>query len=401
VSNDVLFEAVLGNGKTLKSGPNGSVKSWNIDQDYTSPTDPFSFTFFAPKEADRYGLQMMPLDLYVNGQKQLTGRIGNVKKGSNGRMVTVSGNDYIHDFVAGQVDPTVLVQAGDKLDAMVLTVLKPYGVTEITTPEKLLAERTGVKPSRSIPKLVSADLQQAKPTQAAGAYQFIKQIVTRHAYIIQPGIDRTKVSLETPNYLQAPIYDFIRTDTNDGTGNVIESESTSDTTSFPTYAKFVGQSGKSDEKRSTNQREFDIYTRVVDLAPELAESIKKWCAQGRRKPKDAGALSNGQLYRLMYFEDKLAKSGAQIGAALMRAVYDQLKKSLSYECTVKGVTDPRTKAIYTVNTMANINDSIADVHEMLWAYSCSKSGDEGGGVKTTMKFYRPGSYQIDAEGHGG
>ena len=398
MKSDTLFEAVLGNGKTLKSGPGGSILTWSIESDYLISTDAWSFDFVSATADDRSALELMPVELYLDGRLQLAGRVDVTRKGKSGKVVSVSGRDYIADFVEGQVDPSVKIAEGDRLDQVILQVLKPYGVVAIEEPERLTTERTGKPPSNKLPKLVKADMQNNRPQPNSSAYQYCNHVLARHGYTLQPSVNRSLVSIEYPNYLQSPVVDIVRLEGGRG-GNVIESEAVRDCSSFPTYAKFIGSAGKAVETASATKHEWSLHAIAPGLAEDIRQVVTKWCWNGLRLPKNAPNMAKGELYRLMTFQDKLAKTPAQIACGVTRAAFDQLKKSLSYEVRLFGTKDPKTEVTYAINTMATVADDIADVHEMLWCYSCHRQGGDDG-CTTAMKFWRPGSYQIDKEGHG-
>lgn len=74
-----------------------------------------------------------------------------------------------------------------------------------------------------------------------------------------------------------------------------------------------------------------------------------------------------------------------------------MKDTLLYDVTMRGHVDPESGAVWSVNTMVEVDDSVADVHERLWILQRKLSYSKEEGAITTMTCIRPESFVIDTE----
>lgn len=396
-----FFEAVIAEGerrytteKPLNMG--GSITKWNVDSSFFTSTDGFGFEFIGKDQEDRRGLEAAPLELLIDGNSMLHGRIDVTRRGDRGpSIVTVSGRDYIADLVEGNVDPTVSIAAGTILDDAILTACAPYGIIEVEGPEARQFARTK-KQQKPAKRRSKKQITDAKPEPGQGVYDWCNRILARHHLTLQPGSDPTKVVLQAPNYDQDPIGRIIRKNIDDRiVGNVIEGTATRDYSRVPTYGMFAGRQGKATEKTSRTFTNFDLRTITGNTAPELA-AAQKYMVEGRLLPKKRQFSIPRQLYRLLYWRDELAKTQEQIDASLKRAVADRTKETLVYEVTVHGLCDPQTGKYWAVDTIVDVDDDVADVHEKLWVETRNASFD-GREYRALMRCYRPGSFVIGDE----
>jgi prophage tail gpP-like protein len=394
---DTKFELILQDGRVYKTGPGGSVTDWWVDSDYFTSTDGWTCSFQSNDTADRSRLGMAPVEIKVDGRTQLIGRIDGVAKGKSGHLVSLRGRDYLADAIECGIDPLVHIKPGDKLEQALLQAMAPVGITALEDPEVKMERRTGAKPKK-LPKIVAADMHLTKPEPGDSIYQFVNKIAARHGYTLQPATLRSKVCLEVPNYLQSAMGTIVRRD--DGVGGlVIDAESDSDYSSFPTFAMLLGGSGKPTEQLGRTKHGLELWEMVGETVERTISEFEHCVAGGRRTAKSP-ALKDGELYRLLYFRDKDAKTQSQLVEAVWRAACEQLKKTLSYTVTLKGTCDPKTGLTYNVNTMVNVDDDIADVHEPLWVSSRGFGVKGSGGIVTQLKCQRPWSFVLGMGGHG-
>jgi prophage tail gpP-like protein len=123
-------------------------------------------------------------------------------------------------------------------------------------------------------------------------------------------------------------------------------------------------------------------------------------SERQQKGKVADQVAQGALYRLLVYRDENARTAEQIEAAARRCVAERLKDTLYYHATVKGHADPRTGAIWTVDTMVNVDDDVADVHEPLWIESRTLRFGSGG-AETDLVCWRPESFTLGPTVWGG
>lgn len=397
MTEEAKFEAKLASGTVLRSGE--AISSWGIRSNYTSGPDSFSFSFKPRTRLESTNLELMPLELYLDGRLQLIGRIATSTRGHRGSVIDVTGWDYRDDLKQGNVDPGVKIVAGDKLDSALLLAMGPYGITGLEDPEKKMELRTGKAPTK-MPKLVWADVQHSKPKPGDGCFQWCNQIAARHALTLQCATTRSLICLEAPNFIQSATAKFVRRDSSGAGSNIVTAQATRDYSTVPTLAKIVGAAGSSTETVAITNYEWDLWTLANGFAQEVQQTLLRWTVSGRRKVTDKSPLSGGKLYRLLHWKDKNAKTLSQVGATAWRIACDQLKRTLIYDVTVRGTKDPVTGYTYAVNTMADVDDEDSMVKETMWCASCYRRSSDEEGTLTTLQYWHPGSYQIATEGHG-
>lgn len=71
--------------------------------------------------------------------------------------------------------------------------------------------------------------------------------------------------------------------------------------------------------------------------------------------------------------------------------------TLAYRVTLRGHTDPETGAIWTVDTMVNVQDEICGVNEPLWIAKRTLRFSPTEGSTTQLECWRPGSFPFIEE----
>ncbi len=64
---------------------------------------------------------------------------------------------------------------------------------------------------------------------------------------------------------------------------------------------------------------------------------------------------------------------------------------------MRGHTDPESGAIWSVNTMVEVQDDICGLNENLWIASRTFSNSGGQGAVTDLELWRPNVWQIDPD----
>lgn len=383
-----------------------TVKSWSIDSDYLKSTDGFEFVLW-PFDTDgvRLGvgdrrLELQPVELFVNGAKQLVGRIDVTDVGDNGLAIRCQGRDFMADLVECNVDPTFKAKAGMTLQDVIFTVGAPVGVDAIVDDDEISMEdiRSGVKVGKrgSGKRKKKEKIQDFNPKPGEGVYEYLNRLVARHSSTMQPGNDRGTIVLSSPRYDQDSRYTLRRSaeQTQGARNNVKSSTARRDYSRLPTFALFNGFQAKGGKSGSGVSNTLDI-TELASRSPELAAVIGNGTAAGRIKPEDGNDnLGAGRLYRLLHFRDDDARTTEELESAARRAVAERFKDTLEYTAVVRGHTDERTGAIYTINTMIDVQDEIAGVFEQLWIYQRTLQFSDTDGATTTIKALRPHSFEL-------
>lgn len=378
-------------------------EDWSIDSSYLVSTDGFSFTI-APDGRDRSllrDLEIQPVELLVNGASQCFGRIDVTDIGGRGSALACEGRDFIADLVECNVDPYLKFSAEVTVGEALLDAMAPcrvtavYGCDEVQLADVRSGKKTkGGRPSS--PK--KAHVEDAKPRPGEGIYEFCNRIVARYGATIQPGPDRSSVILDRPNYTQEPRYRLTRSDdtTQSIRNNVLTARARRDYSSFPTFVMFTGTNARAGKSGAGAFTFFDARLSAELENTEMGRILNAGIAQGRFPP-GTSPENPGILYRLLYHRDEQAKTQEQLDNAARRAYAERLKDSLTYTATVRGHTDPETGAVWSVNTLAVVDDAICGINEPLWVARRTLKYSESGGATTELELWRPRSFVLFPE----
>jgi prophage tail gpP-like protein len=344
------------------------IKDYRIESSYTKSTDGFSFTLFDVEPERLLGLELHPVELLIDGNSQVLGRIDSTEVGGDGTAVRFSGRDYIADMVECHVDPTVTLKKDSTVGDAILMAAAPVGIDQVASDDEvgLRNIRTGISISGSRPgrDFIEAKLADFKANPGEGIYAFLSRVVARQGATIQPSDSRSKVVLSEPNYVQPTTFQLIRLrdDTASSSNNVIDSKASRNYGTFPTFVLGVGREGKSGKVKRPLKEELDL-----TFPPQTIDEVHRadLFHVGRRKP-DEGPKPGTSLYRLFYRRDTDSRNEAQLIKSVARAFAERFKEILRYEATVRGHKDPVSGAIWAVDTMVDVRDTVCGVEAAMW-----------------------------------
>lgn len=411
----VTLEAVEGHQARTTT----DLERWSIDTQYLVPTDGFEFELFETDQGIPAALDNRPVTLTLDGKQQLVGRIEITEVGGNGSSVTCRGRDYLADLVECNVDPTFKLRDEMTIGSMLLDVCGPCGITtiidETDTDFEIRELRAGVKPKRTSrrrrrPKgkgKATDPLKEYQPRPGEGIYEYVNRVLARASLTIQPGPNRQTLILTRPAYDQEPLYTIrrYRDPTLNSGNNIQEARAVRDYSRVPSFALLTGTAAKAGKQGQPIFQEVDVYAfagitingqSAGGGSQEALEVIGRTMQNARIKPGPAPEPEEGKptrpLYRLLYFRDDEARSQEQLACAATRAIAERLKDTLAYRVTLRGHTDPETGAIWTVDTMVNVQDEICGVNEPLWIAKRTLSFSPEEGATTQLECWRPGSF---------
>ncbi len=374
---------------------------WEIDSNYLVSTDGWRFTTYETDRSLIRNLELQPVELIVNGNSQVLGRIDTSEIGDNGSAITFSGRDYLADIVECNIDPFVKIAQGMTLGEALTLAMSPCGVdTVISDGDVAMADiRSGSTSGKNKKSRRShlKPVEEFKPEPGMGIYEYCNKLCARLGTTIQPGPDRSTVVLSSPNFTAEPKYSIRRTDdkTSGTANNIISARASRDYSSFPTLALFTGAQTQAEKSSAPLRTILTMLVLAEGFSDELAVTVRDAIAPERIMPTSSGAkLPNSILYRLLYFRDKDARTQEQLDNATMRAIAERLKATLTYEVELRGFTDPESGATWSVDTVVNIADAICGVNEPMWIYNRTFSYAPGSGARTRLKCLRLGTYQI-------
>jgi hypothetical protein len=380
-----------------KSGRVLSVNEYTLSQDFTGSTDSFSFTYYSDKPELLRGLELQPVTIRIDGRTQFIGRIDATTRGDNGSAVTCEGRDYLSDLVESNVDPKCILRDGMPLQDAILYLCAPCGITTIESPAERISAKTGKPVNVGLHKLTAAEVKDDKPEAGRGIYQVCEELLARFGLTLQPTIRRSAVVIQPPTYDTASIGRIARTFGEPRKNLVISGRARRDYSSFPTHAVFTGKQGTPVDiggAKGTISPRWDMFEFLDKYPTEIKTIVRDAIVQGRMSPGETSTATNGALYRLLYFQDPKAKTASHIANSMMRAISDRLKSTLTYECTVRGHSDPITGYTWAPDTMVDVADDMSDINEPLWCKSVTFANSRQSGPTTALTFLRPKTFQI-------
>lgn len=369
------------------------VLSYHLDSGYLTSTDAFTLDVYDEKPERLRDLCWEPVELAVDGCPQLIGRIGKSERGRNGPgQVQLPGLDYLGDLVEGHVDPLLKITKDMTIAAAFKLAASPYGITSVVGPEDILMRNvlTGVevKTRKAKKSLEAYKLEELNPKADAsgqGCYDLLNRIAGHQGFTIQPSTKRSELRLSEPNYDQAASYKAWRTAT---TGNIKDGWVTEDGSKTPTLVICTGEMGEAG--KATKNGSLELGLNEVSAFRPLSEAAAL-CK--RRIPGKCEPIEFGKLYRLLYYQNKDAKNAAQLGRGMWRILGERIKDLLVYNCTLIGHRDVKTGAIYSVDTVIQVDDDWADVHEPLWIARRTFRWSSGNDL-TDLECWRLGAFQF-------
>jgi prophage tail gpP-like protein len=391
-------------GTEFSSGD--KILSYRISSNYTTPTDAWEFTVYSeddPKALRRRWRPFQPVKLMIAGRQQILGRIdGNSGVGDSGRMLKVFGRDYLSDIVDSSIDPTFQVKKGQDIGAIVLDVLKPWGITTVLGGSALNRNAlTGKQPFKPVPKnLAEIKLEDFKAEENEGAFEFLNKILARHGLTLQPSSTRDTVIVDSPRYEQAALYKL------SFPGNMVKaSNATRDYSGVPTVTIARGRTGGSDagKQSGSGRTEYPTFDKsgpskiggVLDAQRAITSDDNVIIVREKRfDPKKPDRTTYGYdfpVYKPLFYQDKASRNQAQLDASVRRMMAEKIRNTLTYPFTVRGHVDPTSDALWSVDTIVTVQDDIEDVNEDLWIVERTLSND-GSGPMTEGVAVRPDSY---------
>lgn len=394
MQEDSLSVELEETGELVSTG----IVSYEIDSDYLTPTDGWSFTVYSESEPAELRRKWAPLQLvklYLNGNLQVAGRIdGNEGSGSDGAL-SVFGRDYLAGAVGGGVDPTLAFRKGIGLGDAILDILRPWGITTVYDAGGNLTRNllTGKQPFSGAPPrdFKSAKTDEFKASEGQGAFELAERLAARHGFTLQPaGGERSRVVLGEPEYRQAPLY---RIERGTGSKNVETASARRDYSNVPTVTIAKGRgAGEGAKGVAAIKSQFPTFLQPIGDNTEVQRITAGRTQDTRLDPKKSPGDPR-KLYAPLYYQDADSRNVDQLERGVRRMVAERLRDTLTYTCTLRGHSDPDTGAVYAVDTMAEVTDTVDDVEETLWVMSC-KRYNRGQGPRTDLVLIRPESFAL-------
>jgi len=365
---------------------------WEIDSHFIVATDAFRFTLYSEDQASIDDLECQPVELFVHGASQLTGRIDASELGNTGSAIDYEGRDYIADFTECSVDPRLIFKEGMTLGDVTKAVLEPHGVTDVSGSSVTMRNvRTGrLNKNEPNPDYNNLTVEDMKPDNGIGCFDFLNRLAARFHATIQPTNSRQKVLITGPNYKQSPLYRLERRRSG-GRNNIVSAVRRRDFSSVPSFVGFSGTRAVGGKPGEPAYRAIQVPSSARALGLAVAPILTATMRESEFKRGDE--YQYGKLYRSLVHKDDESRNTSQLEAAAFRALYDRLKSCFVYQVTVQGHKDPDSGAVWAIDTMVEVHDEVCRVFGNFWIVSRTLKFDQDSGATTDLTLWMPGLYQ--------
>lgn len=381
-----------------------NIKAYHIDSAFMTPTDGWSITLY--EHTDRsllHNLELQPVQLYVNGNLQLIGRVDSSEVGDDGHAVTLEGRDYLADLTECNVDPSIVVKEGMTLEQVILMAASPVGITQVTGDRfRFRNIQTGInaQTKEADATFLETKMGDYKANPGEGIYEFLNRIVTRHGATIQPTDRRDTLAIVGPNYTQESSYKLVRYANNPSgeANNILSATCRRDYSQLPTYVLVTGRGGKGGQAKQVrwmdSSGEVEVHSVTDTSAPtKTIEAIIETNLPNRDPnlitgyritPGEPNVERIGNLYRLLYVKDELSKTQEQLNRVMFRVVSERVRNCLQYKVVLRGHEDPVTGATYAPDTIISVTDELCNLQEKLWVEQRAFDYSDQQGATTTL-----------------
>jgi prophage tail gpP-like protein len=363
----------------LKTGEEfRAIEQISLTSEFLTPCDSFTFSTGAEASGVDIGKKFAPgskLQFLVNGTPQMTGFVDSIELSCDrgGTFISVQGRDVLSTLVDSNIDPRMQVPKSPTIAQLAeLVIVKQFGLeVGFAYANDSRVQGRGTKPGEK-PKPWKGSrhkqtdpLKEVTPKDNEGAFTYLSRIFTHHGYWMWASVDGTYVVIAGPDYEQPPSYDVInRFDT--GTAHVGSANNV-------THARFA-----LDETGIPSQ----VFVRGVPNEDAAAvTAMYKNPLASRFKP--------------VYIRDQLATNKEKAERIARTFAARQQRNYCVYECTVAGFSDPVTKNIWQVDSVARVRDEILGLEGNMWIESRTFSKSRGGGTTTQLKLIPPGTILLD------
>lgn len=386
-------------------------KSYDINADFLTPTDGWSFTFGSEKEWLKVKDLLEPdkkVQILIDGVVQCTGWIDRVEATSStdsGVEVNVQGRDFLKPLVKSSIHQDLPYKQKTLIQLVEQVFTTYYPNTPVAYVYDNAANRklqTGASSAGSIrtfykaiqmgsksgagpqadpagqyikfeefvppdpatdaarKALLQKELSIVKPQQSETAFGFLERNLRRFGLWIWATADG-QVCISGPCYNQKPSY-LIRKRARDQYPHVKRSTWKYDRTSVPSVIFVRGNSNISGKDR--------LGTKGFAIDPG-------WHLFAPKYLKHDHANTNEACRNYALQEMSKARENERV-----------------YSCTVVGHRNPYSGAIYSLDTVARIEDDYLGVHESMYLTSRTFHKSVSGGTTTDLEFVSLGAIQF-------
>lgn len=402
--------------------------SYTFNSTFLTPSDAFSFTIGDPSIPAGVAGQIregMGVQLLIAGRAICTGYLDEVHyeaSTSGGTVLTCSGRDVLGDAIDATVAPSLVFTPTQKLGDIIESVMLPFGFfneplvdnednRNLITGNKFgyrvnkgRSSKRGRRSKTAGQAVASFTNYQAKPHDHEGAYEFCERLAKRAGLHIWATGDGKDLVVGRPSFDQQALFSAkrLRGVANGAHNNVLSGSVTRSRKDQFSAIIAGGGGGGGNVSRATNQVIMinDLVARDVSgaIAPEAQALIRAYPKAYLIKPDDLdGQVTPGKLNAFrrakpLHLFDAEARDPEQLKNFVIREMAHRQKTAISasYEFSGHG----QNGVTWAVDTIVNVEDDVADLHEPMWIDSVSFSKSSGAGTRTHITCIIPWTLQI-------
>lgn len=284
----------------------------------------------------------------------------------------------------GGVDPDLSLTSSTDVEVTtaILKALKPYGFDRIVAGDRgSVGAKTG-KPIAGLPHRFTA-VSELKHRDAVGhpdetAYAFVARIITRLGLCLRVLADGT-LSVEEPDYDQAPLYTVVRTTRPGVAGDYFIDDVTVHETNEGQFSEVTARGQRSIDKGQTSAAR----PHAIAAASVL--------------PTRTAYFSTVAPYKPKFFKDKSARDAAAAANVAHFELGMRAKDAFYVEGEVDGWVS-QSGAIWQVNTVAHVIHEQELIDESMWLSELTRMQSADGGQRTRLRFIPLGALVLGEPG---
>lgn len=394
--------------------------SYSVASNFLTPTDGWSCTVGDGNLEDAQRDAIVPgarVRLYVDNFILSDGYIDSVSvdadRGS-GVQYSIEGRDRMGYAVDAIADPRTIYKKGATLAEVLKQIFAPFGWSEdsqfkIDNDANRDAKTGGIRGvpmtkggKRKGPKpLKSFVLHQLKPHNHEGLFAFASRITQRFGLYIWCSADGNSIIIGRPDFSQPPRYQIRRT--RSGDTNVLSGTVKFDATDQPSVIIADGFSGGGEFGKGriksycvnpyfgVDEDGFilDEITKVLSKYPEAAQVTMTVPSLFKRRGVN-------RHLRPMFLHDDESKTQEQLDNFVRREMSLLMRKSMTakYKVEGHGQTIDGVFVPWDVDTVVEVHDEPAQVHERMYVLSRRFEKSRSGGTHTSLELIRLNSIQL-------
>lgn len=386
-------------------------KSYEFNSNFITPTDGWNFVVGNDILTDNLIKILTPgtrVSLSINGRTQGDGLIDGVDLSSSrkaGTELHVHGRDRLAQVVDSCADPKTRLTAGMTIFDAVKTFFTPFGwsddtqflVNNATNRNVMTGATRGTPTTKKGKPLKSYVLHQTKPYPAEGTFAFLSRLSQRFGLWIWLTADGQFVVLSKPDFEQEAIYSIRhRRGPEEIYNNALTVHSATNYADQPSC--IIATAGGTGGENAVGNFSLGVVNPAIDA--DNAVVINAYPNTRFIAWPDSPWISAPVKFpfaRPLFLHDDESKTFDELEGFLRREISLRARRTLTYTVEVEGhavskstgAVNDADSLIWAVDTIANVEDDVADIHEPLWIMGRTFIKSREGGTKTRLEMIRP------------